>query len=488
MAFTSRITLLAALAVAAFQAQAVNVTVAYQTSAEPAKVAQADNTFAKTSGATVDWRKFDSGASVVRALASGDVQIGNIGSSPLAVAASQQVPIEVFLLASKLGNSEALVVKKSITKPEDLIGKRIAVPFISTTHYSLLSALKHWGIKPGQVQIINLQPPAIIAAWQQGATRYGVGAGGSGHVSGYSEAHRALEEALADWLGYPRALLFISGFAANQALIAALVEKDDRIVADRLSHASLLEAASLSPAQLRRFTHNDPQQLAQLLAKPLAGEQLAVTEGIFSMDGDSAPLAAIHAATQAAGAVLLVDDAHGVGVVGDEGRGSCAAQAVRPELLVVTFGKAFGVSGAAVLCDEAMADYLLQFARHLIYSTAMPPAQAVALSAALGIIRSDEGQQRRDILAARIRQFREGMGEVSLGLTDSVSAIQPLIVGDNARALNLACRLRDAGCWATAIRPPTVPVGSARLRLTLTAAHHTEDINRLLEVLHGHSE
>ncbi|HED9569861.1 TPA: aminotransferase class I/II-fold pyridoxal phosphate-dependent enzyme, partial [Klebsiella pneumoniae] len=160
------------------------------------------------------------------------------------------------------------------------------------------------------------QHPAIIAAWQQGATRYGVGAGGSGHVSGYSEAHRALEEALADWLGYPRALLFISGFAANQALIAALVEKDDRIVADRLSHASLLEAASLSPAQLRRFTHNDPQQLAQLLAKPLAGEQLAVTEGIFSMDGDSAPLAAIHAATQAAGAVLLVDDAHGVGVVG----------------------------------------------------------------------------------------------------------------------------------------------------------------------------
>ena len=169
MVFSSRITLIAALALAAFQAQAVNVTVAYQTSAEPAKVAQADNTFAKASGATVDWRKFDSGASIVRALASGDVQIGNLGSSPLAVAATQQVPIEVFLLASKLGNSEALVVKKSITKPQDLIGKRIAVPFISTTHYSLLSALKHWGIKPGQVQILNLQPPPIIAAWQPGA-------------------------------------------------------------------------------------------------------------------------------------------------------------------------------------------------------------------------------------------------------------------------------------------------------------------------------
>ncbi|MEG7486004.1 taurine ABC transporter substrate-binding protein [Enterobacter hormaechei] len=168
MAISSRITLLGALALWAFQAQAVDVTVAYQTSAEPAKVAQADNTFAKASGANVDWRKFDSGAAIVRALASGDVQIGNLGSSPLAVAASQQVPIEVFLLASQLGNSEALVVKKSITKPEDLIGKRIAVPFISTTHYSLLAALKHWGIKPGQVQIINLQPPAIIAAWQRG--------------------------------------------------------------------------------------------------------------------------------------------------------------------------------------------------------------------------------------------------------------------------------------------------------------------------------
>lgn len=162
------LSLFAALAFITFQAQAVNVTIAYQTSAEPAKVAQADNTFAKESGATVDWRKFDSGSSVVRALASGDVQIGNIGSSPLAVAASQQVPIEVFLLASQLGSSEALVVKKSISKPGDLVGKRIAVPFISTTHYSLLAALKHWGIKPGQVQIVNLQPPAIIAAWQRG--------------------------------------------------------------------------------------------------------------------------------------------------------------------------------------------------------------------------------------------------------------------------------------------------------------------------------
>ena len=158
----------AALALTLQSAQALEVTVAYQTSAEPAKVAQADNSFARESGATVDWRKFDSGASVVRALASGDVQIGNIGSSPLAVAASQNLPIEVFLLASKLGESEALVVKQGLAKPEDLVGKRIAVPYTSTTHYSLLAALKHWGVDPAELQIVNLQPPAIIAAWQRG--------------------------------------------------------------------------------------------------------------------------------------------------------------------------------------------------------------------------------------------------------------------------------------------------------------------------------
>ncbi|VEA70575.1 Sulfate starvation-induced protein 1 [Serratia rubidaea] len=166
--FSLRGAALLALSLMAASAQAVDVTVAYQTSAEPAKVAQAENSFAKQSGAKVDWRKFDSGSSVLRALASGDVQIGNIGSSPLAVAASQKLPIEVFLIASQLGNSEALVVKNTITSPKDLIGKRIAVPFISTTHYSLLASLKHWGIKPEQVKILNLQPPAIAAAWQRG--------------------------------------------------------------------------------------------------------------------------------------------------------------------------------------------------------------------------------------------------------------------------------------------------------------------------------
>ena len=227
----------------------------------------------------------------------------------------------------------------------------------------------------------------VIAARQQGAQRYGVGSGGSGHVTGFCAAHQALEEQLAEWLGYPRALLFISGYAANRAVLAALMQKGDRILADRLSHASLLEAAAQSPAELRRFQHNQPQALADLLAKPCEGQRLAVTEGVFSMDGDGAPLVELHRLTRAAGARLMVDDAHGVGVRGEQGRGSCWQQGVRPELLVATFGKAFGVSGAAVLCDEATAEYLLQFARHLIYSTAMPPAQACALQAALACIR-----------------------------------------------------------------------------------------------------
>lgn len=179
-----------------------------------------------------------------------------------------------------------------------------------------------------------------------------------------------------------------------------------------------------------------------------------------------------------------MDDAHGIGVTGEEGRGSCWQQQVKPELLVVTFGKGFGVSGAAILCSDSVADYLLQFARHLIYSTSMPPAQAQALRAALAVIRSPEGDERREKLAMLIQRFRAGMTNPDLLLAQSDSAIQPLIVGDNQKALQLAQTLRDRGCWVTAIRPPTVPVGTARLRLTLTQAHEAQDIDRLLEVLH----
>lgn len=325
------------------------------------------------------------------------------------------------------------------------------------------------------------QDPRVIAAWQQGAQQYGVGSGGSGHVIGYSAAHQQLEQQLASWLGYSRALLFISGYAVNQALMAALPQAGDRILADKLSHASLLEGALHSAAQLRRFQHNQPESLQTLLSTPCDGETLVVTEGVFSMDGDSAPLEALHQISRQAGGWLLVDDAHGIGVVGEQGRGSCWQQQVYPELLVVTFGKAFGLSGAAVLCDDKVAEYLLQFARHLIYSTTMPAAQACALSKAVECI------QQGDILRQRLHQnialFRRGATSLGLTLTDSLTAIQPLIIGDNPQTLALATRLRAQGIWVTAIRPPTVPPGMARLRLTLTAAHQPPDIERLLEAL-----
>ncbi|ELY3837388.1 8-amino-7-oxononanoate synthase [Cronobacter turicensis] len=347
-------------------------------------------------------------------------------------------------------------------------------------------ALVHQGVRyrnfSGNDYLGLSQHPALIAAWRQGAEMFGVGSGASGHVSGYSGAHQSLENALAQWLGFDRALLFISGFAANQAVVAALMQQPDRILADRLSHASLLEAASHSPATLRRFAHNAPGALAALLDKPCDGLTLVFTEGVFSMDGDRAPLADIAGLAQSAQTLLMVDDAHGIGVLGREGRGSCDVAGVRPDLLLVTFGKAFGLSGAALLCSESMADYLLQTARHLIYSTAMPAAQACALDAALTVVR--EGDDLRARLARNITRFRAGASQLPLTLADSQTAIQPLIVGENSAALTLAEKLRERGCWATAIRPPTVPAGTARLRLTLSAAHQDDDIDALLGALY----
>lgn len=322
----------------------------------------------------------------------------------------------------------------------------------------------------------------VMWAWQHGVAQAGSGAGASVYVTGYSRYHAQLEEQLANWLGYQRAQLFISGFAANQAVIHLLAEKPDRIIADKLVHASLLDAATHSQATLRRFAHNQPESLAKLLMTSSNGATLVVTEGIFSMDGDSAPLAEIAAETQRANGWLLVDDAHGIGVIGEQGRGSCWHQQVRPDLLVVTFGKAFGVSGAALLCDDVIADYIEQFSRHLIYTTAMPPAQCCALLAALQHVQN--GDALRERLYSHIERFRAGAAGLPWQLAPSNSAIQPLIIGENSVALKLSQQLANAGCWVSAMRPPTVPPETARLRITLTAAHHTDDIDCLLEALY----
>lgn len=323
----------------------------------------------------------------------------------------------------------------------------------------------------------------VIKAWQQGADEYGVGSGGSGHITGFTQAHAQLEQHLADWLGYDNALLFSSGYSANQGIISALLEKDDAIIADKLCHASLMEAAVLSPATLWRFLHNSFDSLSQRLNKTSASKTLVVTEGVFSMDGDQAPLTEIATISRQHDAWLMVDDAHGIGVLGKEGRGSCDKSGIKPELLVVTFGKAFGISGAAVLCNKPTAEFFEQYARHLIYSTSMPPAQAVALHSALNMIKQADGE--RAYLQQLIDTFRQGVISLPIKLLPSQTAIQPLIIGDEQLCQTLSDYLQSKGLWVKSIFPPTVPPHSARLRITLTTRHHLSDIKLLIETLHA---
>lgn len=323
----------------------------------------------------------------------------------------------------------------------------------------------------------------VIKAWQQGADKYGVGSGGSGHITGFTQAHAQLEQHLAGWLGYDNALLFSSGYSANQGVISALLEKGDAIIADKLCHASLMEAAVLSPATLWRFLHNSPDSLSQRLNKTLASKTLVVTEGVFSLDGDQAPLTEMATISRQHDAWLMVDDAHGIGVLGKEGRGSCDEAGIKPELLVVTFGKAFGVSGAAVLCNQSTAEFFEQYARHLIYSTSMPPAQAIALNTTLNVIKRADNE--REYLQQLINTFRQGVVSLPIKLLPSQTAIQPVIIGDEQLCQTLSDYLQSKELWVKAIFPPTVPPHSARLRITLTTRHHLSDIKLLIETLHA---
>lgn len=323
--------------------------------------------------------------------------------------------------------------------------------------------------------------PELVKAWQKGLERYGAGSGASPLVTGFSSAHAKLEQTLCDWIGYERAVLFNSGFSANQAVLFSLLEKDDRLLQDKLNHASLMEAGMLSPATMKRFRHNDPDHLSQLLSQPA----LAVTEGVFSMDGDTSPLAEIQQVCSAHDCWLMVDDAHGIGVLGQQGRGSCCAAGIKPQLLVVTFGKGFGLSGAAVLCDNRTGDYLTQFARHHVYSTAMPPAQAFALTEAAKMIQSQ--QWRRDRLAELQSVYNNSLSGAE-GFVATPTPIKPFICGDASLALAMAENLKSQGFWATAIRPPTVPQGSARIRITLTANHTPEQVKALADAMVQFSE
>jgi 8-amino-7-oxononanoate synthase len=327
--------------------------------------------------------------------------------------------------------------------------------------------------------------PALIASVKQGVERYGVGGGASRLVCGNSSAHTRLEERLAQFTGRERALVFSTGYMANLALINVFSGRAGLVIGDRLNHASLIDAALLAGATLRRYKHADPQSLRNVLEKTAnAGNRLVVTESVFSMDGDIAPLPAIAAACSAAQTPLLVDDAHGFGVLGKSGRGALEhfgldSQAV--PLMMATFGKALGAFGAFIAGDAELIECLIQSGRTYIYTTALPPALAKAACCAIDLVERE--RWRADHLNALIDRFRRGATKLGLAASPGSTPIQPLLIGDAQRAVEISDDLFEKGIFIAAIRPPTVPRNTARLRISLTAAHTEEQVDRLLSAL-----
>ena len=315
------------------------------------------------------------------------------------------------------------------------------------------------------------------------ARQWASGSGASHLVCGHSKAHHDLEDALAAHTGYPRALLFSTGYMANVGAISALAQRGDRVLQDKLNHASLLDGAILSRADLKRYRHADYDHLLQLLESEHSGETLIVSDSIFSMDGDLADVPHLASISKAHDALLMIDDAHGFGVLGDQGCGVTQASGLTPDdvpVYVGTLGKALGGYGAFVAGSDDLIEYLTQFARSYIYTTAMPAAVAQGI---LGNFERLKDNHLRDVLNQHIRYFRAGAAERGLPLMPSESPVQPLLIGDAGRAQALSQALYQRGIWVSAIRPPTVPQGSARLRITLTSAHTTEQIQRLLDAL-----
>lgn len=325
---------------------------------------------------------------------------------------------------------------------------------------------------------------SVTTALQDEAGRSGAGGTSSHLISGHMALHDTLERELAEWLQVPAALLFSSGWAANLAVVQALLGEDDLCVQDRLNHASLIDAARLAGCKLRRYPHRDAEgALRQLRSQP-EGAALLATDGVFSMDGDIAPLRDLALVATSQNALLYVDDAHGAGVLGPEGRGSVAAAHLGTEevpLQMLTFGKAFGSQGAAVAGDADLIAHLAETARPYLYTTASNAAQAAATRAALRLVRRDHW--RREKLQALVLRFRHAALLHGFTLLESDTPIQPLLCGSAGEALALAAHLRDAGFLVVAIRPPTVPEGQARLRITFSALHAPEDVDALITAL-----
>jgi 8-amino-7-oxononanoate synthase len=323
--------------------------------------------------------------------------------------------------------------------------------------------------------------PRIVEAAVEAARRHGVGEGASHLLSGHSAAHARLESALAEFVGMPRALHFSSGYQANIGAITALAGPQDTVFSDALNHASLIDGARLSRARVVRYAHFDLELLGQALAATPGGTKLIVSDGVFSMDGDVAPVPALLDLCERHDALLLLDDAHGFGVLGPQGRGTAAHFALRsPRIVYVgTLGKAAGVSGAFVAGAAEAIELILQRARTYIYTTAAPAMLACAVEASLELIRKDDW--RRERLGKLVAQLRRSLA--GTGLKPSDTPIQPLVLGSNEKALDVSAKLRERAILVPPIRPPTVPEGTARLRISLSAAHEEQDVARLAEVL-----
>jgi 8-amino-7-oxononanoate synthase len=325
--------------------------------------------------------------------------------------------------------------------------------------------------------------PQVIAAFKAGVDRYGVGSGSAHLICGHSSAHHALEEELAAFTGRERALLFSTGYMANLGVISALLGRSDTVLEDRLNHASLLDGGLLSRARFQRYRHADSEDL-QIKLEAVSGKALVVSDGVFSMDGDLAPLPAMVDLAEQHHAGLLIDDAHGFGVLGKNGGGIVEHFALTQDqvpILIGTLGKAFGTFGAFVAGSEDLIEMLIQKARSYVFTTALPAAVAEATRASLRLLQAETW--RREHLRNLISRFRQGARMHGLQLMDSFTAIQPILVGDSGQAMAASLRLLEQGFWVSAIRPPTVPAGSARLRITFSANHTEQQVDALLDAL-----
>jgi 8-amino-7-oxononanoate synthase len=326
--------------------------------------------------------------------------------------------------------------------------------------------------------------PEISKAAIKAIDKYGVGSGASHLVCGHSTEHQALEEELAEFTGRDRALLFSTGYMANLGVITALLNKHDHLFEDKLNHASLLDGGLLSGARMQRFLHNDIASLELKLARSKNGNKLIAVDGVFSMDGDIAPLGKLSTSAKQHGAWLMVDDAHGFGLLGKNGIGSSEHFGLNQQqlpILMATLGKSLGTFGAFVAGSDALIETLIQFSKSYIYTTAMPPSIAASTRAGLRLLKTESW--RRQHLTELIGYFKHEAGLLNLPLMKSNTAIQPLLVGDTDAALALSMALEAKGFWVSAIRPPTVPAGNARLRITLSAAHSKAQVEQLLQAL-----